>query len=44
MTASASIGREEVWRPVALFAGQACKFHNHGVRVFKFVSGTVKVA
>ena len=41
-----SIGREKVWCPVALFAGQACKFHNHGVRVTvcKFVSGTVKVA
>jgi hypothetical protein len=30
MTASASKGSEEGWRPSALFAGQACEFHNHG--------------
>ena len=30
MTASASKGSKECRRPSALFAGQACEFHNHG--------------
>ena len=33
MRASASIGREEIWRPVDFFACQACKFPRLGLRV-----------